>query len=94
MVVYGSPTTTSQLIRCECSYHRNSSSDIIVFGKQLFGRAGRGGMPSLAHLFYSSKKSFRDKDMEQFAKTEGCRRKVLLNSIGGSGGRECHYRMP
>lgn len=57
---------------------------IINFYKQLFGRAGRGGMPSIAHLFYSCKKKFDDKQMEIFVRSEGCRRNILINSIGGS----------
>lgn len=41
-------------------------------------------MPSLAHLFYSSKKLFKDRYLEQFSRSEGgCRRKILIDSIGG-----------
>ena len=43
-------------------------------------------MSSLAHLFYSSKTDFKDKDLELFTKKNGgdCRRKILISSIGGS----------
>ena len=38
-----------------------------------------------AHLFYSAKKQFIDTELESFARnSENCRRKMLLESIGGS----------
>lgn len=40
-------------------------------------------MPSLGHLFYSTKKVCDDGDMVQFLKGGECRRKILIESIGG-----------
>ena len=42
-------------------------------------------MPSLAHLFYSTKTDFGDGDLQLFSNTrEECRRKILISGIGGS----------
>ena len=42
-------------------------------------------MASIAHLFYSTKKVFVSAEMEKFCNsTESCRRKLLIESVGGS----------
>ena len=42
-------------------------------------------MPSLAHLFYTTKTDFRESDLQHFSKSrEECRRKILISGIGGS----------
>ena len=86
-------TLSLNSIRCDCTLQSSVLSCVCVCVcvcvcacKQLFGRAGRGGMPSLAHLFFSSKKQCSDKGMELFQKNSeaGCRRRVLIEGIGGS----------
>ena len=52
-------------------------------------RAGRGRMPSHAHLFYSSRRAM-DKELENFVLNQ-CRRRSLLKSIGGLEGSSDQY---
>ena len=59
-------------------------SDIASLDTQLFGRAGRGGMASLAHLFFYPKQANLSKDLESFTQSgDDCRRRLLLQCIGG-----------
>ena len=50
---------------------------------QLFGRAGRNGAQSRAHLFYSKQKKKVDAEIKDFCSNkENCLRRSLLKAIG------------
>ena len=84
VIVYGIPKNMSQLYQVI-----KSIIDLITLYYvvcvlvQLFGRAGRGGGTSRAHLFYSSQQKNVDKEIGEYCKnTQNCLRKSLLKAIG------------
>ena len=54
-----------------------------VLLSKLCGRAGRGGLESRAHIFYSSKQKKIDAKVKEFCVSkENCRRQAMLKCVG------------
>ena len=59
------------------------------FSLQMFGRAGRGGGPAWAHLYYTKKQAetLKDASLQCFAspgRSENCRRQQMLSLLGSN----------
>ena len=91
VIVYGTPSSISQLYQVLSinKFHRCSIVKLNLIA-QLFGRAGRDGSKAQAHLFYNKTKKLVDKKVYKFydpkANPKVCRRKVLLEGVGGEYG--------
>ena len=84
VVVYGAPSGMNQLHQVRSVTH-SLCGNYNKFFIQLCGRAGRDGVDSRAHVFYSTKQKKMDKLVKEFCTSkENCRRVLLMKSLGSS----------
>ena len=86
VIVYGVPKNMSemyQVMKRNIYFRRTSLYNCVRIIVQLFGRVGRSGGLSRAHLFYSKRKKKVAVEIKDFCDNkENCLRRGILRAIG------------
>ena len=86
VIVYDLPSTLTQFYQVYFTDLCPPFCVISIYLLKFCGRAGRSGHDARAHLFYAYRKEdYKDKSLRDYVECgENCRRKMLLNGMGGS----------